>query len=162
MSEQYELVVVYSDQLKDEEAERLTATIEKQITDSGGEITEKDVWGKKQLAYKINKRSYGYYVVLNFTAPQPLIAELNRQFKINDSVIRNSIVKKDKFAPDFISAPAFGDKDDKDDKEKSEKDKKEENRADSSPSKEAASKDAATTETAPVEKKKDETQESSV
>ena len=78
-------------------AEDLAALIErfkKVITDSGGEIESVDEWGKRRLAYEINDFWDGYYVLINFTGPGSLPAELERLFGISDDVLRSIVIKK--------------------------------------------------------------------
>jgi small subunit ribosomal protein S6 len=54
-----------------------------------------DEWGKRRLAYLINKESEGYYVLMNFESTAEFPAELDRIFKITDGVMRSMIIKKD-------------------------------------------------------------------
>ena len=54
-----------------------------------------DVWGKRKLAYEINKKSEGFYTLINFTANPELPSELDRIFRITDGVIRHIIVKEE-------------------------------------------------------------------
>jgi len=78
----------------DIEQEAIDAVIEKfeNIITNGGEITKKDVIGKRRLAYEINKFRDGYYVLVNFEAAPDVVAELDRIMKISDEVIRHLIV----------------------------------------------------------------------
>ena len=90
----YETVMVLS--LKNgEEAvqalvEKFKNTIEKYAT-----LQSVDEWGKRQLAYMINKESEGYYVLMNFESEAEFPAELDRRYKITDGVLRSLIIKKD-------------------------------------------------------------------
>ena len=91
----YELAVVVS--AKIEEEDRI-ATIEKvkaYITRFGGTVTEVDEWGKRRLAYEINDKTEGYYVLVEFTADPDFPKELDRQFRINDNILRTIIIRKD-------------------------------------------------------------------
>lgn len=54
-----------------------------------------DEWGKRRLAYEINKETEGYYALINFTCEASFTAELDRVYKITDGVLRSLIVKKD-------------------------------------------------------------------
>ena len=54
-----------------------------------------DVWGKRKLAYEINYKSEGYYVLVNFAADADFPAELDRIYGITDGVLRTIIVRKD-------------------------------------------------------------------
>ena len=77
--------------------EKKEATIEavKEIIASEGEVGNVDVWGMRKLAYPINKKSEGYYVVIEFKAEPTLPKELDRRLKISDNVMRHLIDNKD-------------------------------------------------------------------
>lgn len=70
--------------------EKFTALIEKHAT-----LQSVDEWGKRKLAYLINKESEGYYVLVNFESEPDFPAELDRVYKITDGVLRSLIIKKD-------------------------------------------------------------------
>lgn len=81
-----------------QEEEAIKANIEKFtgiIEKNGGEIVEVDEWGKRRLAYPIQKITEGYYTLVNFKADSELPKELARNFKISDDVIRHIIIKKE-------------------------------------------------------------------
>lgn len=58
-----------------------------------GNITAVNEWGKRRLAYPINDKNEGYYVLVNFTAPQNFITELERIFSITEGIMRSMVVK---------------------------------------------------------------------
>ncbi|KGK86797.1 30S ribosomal protein S6 [Clostridium sp. HMP27] len=92
----YETIFILNPSL-DEEA--VKATVEKfkgVIESNGGAVENVDFWGRRKLAYEINKISEGYYTLFNFNAGPELPKELDRLFRINDSVIRHIIVKDEK------------------------------------------------------------------
>lgn len=70
--------------------EKFKKTIEKYAT-----LQSVDEWGKRKLAYQINKESEGYYVLINFESEADFPAELDRRYKITDGVLRSLIIKKD-------------------------------------------------------------------
>ena len=89
----YELALVVNAKLEDEE--RL-ATVEKAkeyITRFGGVITNVDDWGKKRLAYEIQKMKEGYYYFIQFDADAACPAELEKRVRIMDNVLRYLIVR---------------------------------------------------------------------
>ena len=90
----YELMFIVEPTL--EESEK-TAAVDavKGILAEHGEITKADVWGMKKLAYPIQKKNEGYYVVVEFKANPDFPKELDRRLKISDNVIRHIIVNKD-------------------------------------------------------------------
>lgn len=77
--------------------EAVKAMVEKftSLIAANGEISEVNEWGRKRLAYPINDRTEGYYVLVNFTAAADFPAELNRIYTITEGLLRSIIVKKD-------------------------------------------------------------------
>lgn len=67
-----------------EEIERVTQW----ITDLGGEVLEVQRWGKRRLAYEINKKRDGIYTLMLYSGPGPTVKELERRMKLNESVMR--------------------------------------------------------------------------
>ena len=90
----YELMFVIDPALDDDKKEAVIENV-KGIIAAAGEVTETDVWGLKKLAYPINKKSEGYYVVMQFTAQPELPKELDRRLRISDNCMRHIIVVKD-------------------------------------------------------------------
>ena len=90
----YEVLFIIDPALEDEKKE---ATIEavKEIIAAEGEVGNVDVWGMRKLAYPIQKKSEGYYVVIEFKAEPTLPKELDRRLKISDNVMRHLIDNKD-------------------------------------------------------------------
>lgn len=79
------------------EEDKKAATIEtvKEIITADGEVTKVDLWGMKKLAYPIQKKNEGYYVVIEFSASTELPLELDRRLKISDAFMRHLIVNKE-------------------------------------------------------------------
>ena len=90
----YETLYVIKPDLEDEARAALIQKFSAIITDNGGEVESVDEWGKRKLAYAINYISEGYYVLVNFKANAELPAELERNFRINDNVMRYMVIKK--------------------------------------------------------------------
>jgi small subunit ribosomal protein S6 len=91
----YELALVLVPTLGEEEK---VATLEKAkelIARFGGEITNVDDWGKRKLAYEINKIREGFYYFIHFNAETTLPAEVESRLRINESVLRYLIVRQD-------------------------------------------------------------------
>ena len=65
------------------------------ITKGGGTIDNIDIWGKRRLAYDINKRSEGYYAVVNMTTTPADAQELDRQLTLSESVLRTKLLRPD-------------------------------------------------------------------
>ncbi|MGX2968584.1 30S ribosomal protein S6 [Ursidibacter sp. B-7004-1] len=68
--------------------ERYTAS----VTEAGGQVHRLEDWGRRQLAYPINKLHKAHYVLMNVEAPQSVIDELETNFRYNDAVLRNLVV----------------------------------------------------------------------
>ncbi|HSN58010.1 MAG TPA: 30S ribosomal protein S6 [Clostridiaceae bacterium] len=92
----YETIFILQPSL-DEEA--VKANIEKfkgVIENGGGVIDNVDFWGKRKLAYEIKKVNEGFYTMINFTADAELPKELDRIFRINDTVVRHIIINNER------------------------------------------------------------------
>lgn len=90
----YELLYIIANDLSDEAKEAVIAKINAVVTDNGGTIDGVDKWGTRKLAYPINYKNEGYYVLVNFTSPATLPDEVERVMRITDSIIRFMVVKK--------------------------------------------------------------------
>ena len=90
----YELMFIIDPVLDDEKKDAVVETV-KGIIAASGEVAETDIWGLKKLAYPIQKKTEGYYVVMQFTATPDLPKELDRRLRISDNVMRHIIVSKD-------------------------------------------------------------------
>ena len=90
----YELVMILKPDLGEEATAALVEKF-KTLIEQHGTVAEVDEWGKRHLAYPIDDITEGYYVLMTFTAEPTLPAELDRQMRINDSVMRSLIVCKD-------------------------------------------------------------------
>jgi small subunit ribosomal protein S6 len=94
----YETIFVIDSLLKPEELEGIIAKYERFISDNGGAIEYIDKIGKKRLAYEIKKRQYGYYVLILFDGPPTMIKQLEREYRLNESLLRFMTIKLDKHA----------------------------------------------------------------
>lgn len=90
----YESVMVISLKLGDEGIQALIEKFKALISENAT-LDSVDEWGKRRLAYQINKESEAYYVLFNFTSTADFPAELDRRYKITDGVLRTLIIKKD-------------------------------------------------------------------
>ena len=90
----YEVLFIL-DPVMDDEAKNTMIERVKEIINDGGEAGEVDIWGTKKLAYEINKKKDGYYVVIQFKANSDMPKELDRRLRISDSIMRHIIVLKD-------------------------------------------------------------------
>jgi small subunit ribosomal protein S6 len=91
----YEVMVIFD---PDTEERAVQPTLEKHlkvITKGGGTVDNLDIWGRRRLAYEIWKKSEGIYAVINVTAEPTDIKELDRQFTINESIMRTKVIRPD-------------------------------------------------------------------
>ena len=104
----YETTVIFDPGLEEarvnEEVERVTQP----IAQAGGEVIEVQRWGKRKLAYMIRKRRDGTYVHVKHKSPPELIAEMDRRFRLNESVLRHLTVVAAKESPKAAEAAAPG------------------------------------------------------
>lgn len=91
----YEALYIINPELDDNAIQTITADVEQLITTNGGSIVRSDVWGKRKLAYTIQKHTEGVYVVLRFQANPEFIKRLEQQLKLNESVIRYMVLYLD-------------------------------------------------------------------
>ena len=91
----YELALVLSAKLEDEERLAALEKVKEQITRFGGEIKDIDEWGKKRLAYEIQKEKEGYYYFIHFDAEASTPAEVESRVRIMEPVLRFLCVRQD-------------------------------------------------------------------
>ncbi len=89
----YEILFVVKPTLTDEETRTQIERAAAIITEHGGEIVATDDMGMRRLAYPIEKHERGYYTVIYFKAPGALIAELERQMRYNEEILKFMTVK---------------------------------------------------------------------
>ncbi|MDD6379307.1 MAG: 30S ribosomal protein S6 [Prevotella sp.] len=95
---QYETVFILTPVLSDAQAKETVAKFKKLLTDNGAEILNEEAWGLKKLAYNIQKKSSGFYNLLEFKAEPTLVNTLETGFRRDERVIRFITVKLDKYA----------------------------------------------------------------
>ena len=91
----YELMFIINPTLEEEKKNAVVEKVTEIITNGGGEVSKTDVWGMRKLAYPIEKKEEGYYVVIEFQAAPELPKELNRRLRISDDVMRHLVINKD-------------------------------------------------------------------
>ena len=91
----YELAVVLNAKIEDEERAAVLEKVKNYITRFGGTITNIDEWGKKRLAYEIQKMKEGYYYFIQFDAETTAPAEIENRVRIMENVIRYLCVKQE-------------------------------------------------------------------
>ncbi len=89
----YELMYIIDTSLEEAPRKELVDRVNALITDNGGEVEKVDEWGKRRLAYPINYKNDGYYVLVNFSSKPDLPHEIERVLQISESVLRYLVIK---------------------------------------------------------------------
>ena len=90
---QYELMVILDPEIDERTVAPSLDKFLNVIRNDGGTIENVDIWGKRRLAYEINKKSEGIYAVVNFTSSADATAELDRQLKLSEAVMRTKVLR---------------------------------------------------------------------
>lgn len=104
----YENVVIINSSLTEDEVKSATEKITEQITKSGGEILKVDNWGKRKLAYELNKQRMGFYVLFLFKSPSLAIKELEYFYKVYEPVMKYMIIRLSKKQIDALPKEVIG------------------------------------------------------
>ena len=97
----YETVFILTPVLSDEQMKEAVAKFKKLLTDNGAEIVNEEAWGLKKMAYAIQKKSTGFYCLLEFKAEPTVINSLEIGYRRDEKVIRYLTVKLDKYAAQY-------------------------------------------------------------
>ncbi len=91
----YEHVFLARQDLSQAQVDQLAATATEIVEANDGKVTKTETWGLKNLAYKIDRNRKAHYVMLNIDGPGSVVAELERQTRINEDVIRYMTIRVD-------------------------------------------------------------------
>ena len=91
----YELMVILDPELEERTVAPSLDTFLNVIRQGGGTVENVDIWGRRRLAYEINKKSEGIYAVVDLTADPTVVKELDRQLNLNESVLRTKLIRPD-------------------------------------------------------------------
>ena len=91
----YEMMFIVKTTVEETEAIKVAEELKSIITSMKGEITDSKDLGNKKLAYPINKEVTGFYFVVDFTANNEIVSELDRKARINENVLRHMIIRLD-------------------------------------------------------------------
>lgn len=94
----YETTFIVNASLDDAQVEAVVTRVQETITKNGGTIKAVNKWGRKRLAYPINKRTNGFYVNIEFEAPGTVLAFLERAYQLDEMVLRNLTIVLDRKA----------------------------------------------------------------
>ena len=91
----YELMFIADPELDERGLKKLTEQYLELVTKEGGSVENTDIWVRRKLAYEIDGKTEGNYVVVNYTTTPEVSAELDRVLNLNESVVRTKILRKD-------------------------------------------------------------------
>ena len=91
----YELMFIADPELDERGLKKLTEQYLELVTKEGGTVEDPDYWGRRKLAYEIDGKTEGNYVVVNYTSDPATSGELDRVLNLNESVVRTKILRKD-------------------------------------------------------------------
>ena len=91
----YEIMVIVSPDVDDRQVQGVVEKPFEAFKAAGGTVDNVDIWGRRRLAYDIQKKSEGIYAVLNVTAEPAVVKELDRQLRLNEAVLRTNATNAD-------------------------------------------------------------------
>ena len=89
----YEIMVILDASLEERTVAPSLDTYLNVIRTAGGSVEKLDVWGRRRLAYEIDKKTEGIYAVIDLQATPAAVAELDRQLRLNESVLRTKVIR---------------------------------------------------------------------
>jgi small subunit ribosomal protein S6 len=98
----YESAVIINAALDDEQIDGIVSRIKEFITNNGGDIRDIENWGRKRLAYMINKSKIGYYAIFRFDAPTSIISKLERNYTLDEHILRYLTISLDRDAVEYL------------------------------------------------------------
>ncbi|GGH66703.1 30S ribosomal protein S6 [Rothia aerolata] len=90
---EYELMVILNPEVEDKAVEPTLSKYLELVTKENGTIDKMDIWGRRRLAYEIQKKNEGIYAVVNFHSTPETAAELDRVLNLNESIMRTKIIR---------------------------------------------------------------------
>jgi small subunit ribosomal protein S6 len=106
---QYELMVILDPEIDERTVAPSLDKFLGVVRGAGGSVENVDIWGKRRLAYEINKKSEGIYAVVNFTATSEATVELDRQLKLSEAVMRTKVLRAEEAIANLAAAKAEAD-----------------------------------------------------
>ena len=100
---QYETVFILTPVLSDEQMKEAVGKFTGIITSNGGKIVNEESWGLKKLAYPIEKKTTGFYQLLEFEADPTVIAKLEVNYRRDERVLRFLTLKQEKYAAEYAA-----------------------------------------------------------
>jgi small subunit ribosomal protein S6 len=101
MMNQYELMVIFTPILSEDEQKKIVEKYGQFVADNGGEMVHQETWGLRQFAYPIDKKTTGIYQLYEFKAPGDIVGKMEIQFGRDDSVMRWMFTRLDKYGVEY-------------------------------------------------------------
>ena len=92
----YELMVILDPNLEERTVQPSLDTYLNVVRNDGGSVDNVDVWGRRRLAYEVDKHAEGIYAIVDVKAEPATVSELDRQLNLNESVLRTKVLRTDK------------------------------------------------------------------
>ncbi|AZZ53462.1 MULTISPECIES: 30S ribosomal protein S6 [Rathayibacter] len=109
MTHQYELMVILDPEIDERTVAPSLDKFLNVIRTDGGSIDKVDVWGRRRLAYEINKKSEGIYAIVDFTSTSAAANELDRQLKLSEAVMRTKVLRAEEGIAQVAAAKKLAD-----------------------------------------------------
>lgn len=97
----YETVFIATPVLSEAQLQEVIGKFQGVITENGGQIVNLENWGLKKLAYTIQKKTTGFYVLIEFTGEGPIVETLETQYRRDERIIRFLTFRQDKYAVEY-------------------------------------------------------------
>lgn len=91
----YEMMVILNPEIDERTVAPALEKLLNVVSTNGGSVDSTDIWGKRRLAYQIEKHSEGIYAVIDMTTTPQIAEELTRQLSLNESVLRTKLLRRD-------------------------------------------------------------------
>jgi small subunit ribosomal protein S6 len=110
----YEHIFLARQDVSAQQVEELTTALTEVLTQGGGKVTKNEYWGVKTLSYRIRKNRKAHYSLLNIDAPHTAVAEMERQMRINEDILRFMTIRVDELEEGPSAMMQKRDRDDRD------------------------------------------------
>jgi small subunit ribosomal protein S6 len=112
---QYETIFVTDPNLTDEEIDEIIKLVDQVVVGSGGKVIKVEKWGKRRLAYPVEHREEGIYVLMTLECPTQIVKEFDRRYRMNDRILRHLTVRvedESQLGPSPMMKPRPADRED--------------------------------------------------
>lgn len=92
----YESIFILKPNLQDKDVDDVVEKTHKIIKDNSGKVMDNEIWGKRRMAYEVDKERYGIYVLIHFEGEGKLIRELDRNYKLMGEILKYIIIRLNK------------------------------------------------------------------